>query len=463
MAARRPPNQTRIEQWLSPSARPSNDRNVHPLGNGLDLVVFPTGPGRWRFRYRPRGTDPDTGGRFTQRSMAVGTTDTHTLKEARTDADALRLRVAHGEDPGRADQQAARAKRDAAAAAERAAKLAAAGRATCRDRLGDYATVLATRDLSAKHQREELAQARLALDSVTVGTGTLMDASPAEITREHVEKIIAICPAGSRALRFGAIDRFVRWAGRDTGAPPPTASFDRHEKPKLPPRRQRVLDTAELAAIWHAAGTLAQAAQRDLVRFMVSIPCREGEAAAMVWGDLDFAERAWNQPTSKNSLPHRFPLNDRAMAIVLARHAAVGGRPAPDALVFPSAGGKLFTTWSVLKRNLDRRLTPQLPGAQRVISVTEAPLAPWRFHDLRRTAATTLGEAGVDDALLDLILNHKAARTRGGVGGVYNTSQRGAERARALAAWDRHIAAALGEPTAGAEIVRHPAMREAVA
>jgi integrase len=372
--------------------------------------------------------------------VRIGTTDTHGLSEARREADALRLRVAKGEDPAAADRAAAAARRVAVAEAERAAVLKAATQVSCRDLLHTYEDVLFSRGRSVRHQREELSQLRLALASVG-----LLEVGPVDIAPAHVERIVAVCPVGSRARRFGALHRFLSWAFRRQRIEkaPPTTAFARHERPAPPPRRQRVLGTGEVAAIWTATDTLEEPVLRDLVQFLVATPCRESEAATMCWRDVDIDARTWTMPTSKNRLPHRFYLNDRALAVVLARRDACCRAAEPDALVFTAPlSGKAFNSWSSLKRSLDRRLGPSRDGA-RVQGIVSAPVPGWRLHDLRRSCATVLSDLGHDDALIDLILNHAAARSRGGVTGIYVVSQRWDERCAALTEWSGWIDAAL--------------------
>ena len=447
-----------VDSSLTAKARPATGRREIAIGEGLDLVIFPSGPGRYRYRYRPRGKDQETGLRYTQRKAPIGDTETHSLKEAKTAAAELRLRVTKGHDPATADRAAAAASRAAVLAADREAKLDAAAKVTGRDKLDQYKAVLTTRGRSEKHQREELAQVRLALTR-----GGLLDVPPSDLTQAHVEKIMAGCPVRSQALRFGALDRFLRWACRGQSAPA-TASFDRHERPSLPPARQRVLSSAEVAAIWTAAETLRQDVLTGLVCFLISTPCREGEAAAATWGDINLAERTWTMPTSKNGRPHRFPLSDRAVAILEARRKAIGDAATPERLIFAAPrSGRVFMGWSNLKGSLDERLekaaaagtgasvkstTIKSPKAKSdkvsPATLVEPAFVPWRFHDLRRTAATALGEAGCDDSLVDMLLNHTAAGTRSVLTRTYNVSQRWDDRVRALATWGQWIDAALG-------------------
>ena len=75
-----------------------------------------------------------------------------------------------------------------------------------------------------------------------------------------------------------------------------------------------------------------------IVEHLLAVPCRESEAAAMRWSNVDLVNRTWLMPTSKNSLPHRFFLNDHAIAILEARREVAGEvSPSPDASAVSSA------------------------------------------------------------------------------------------------------------------------------
>ena len=58
------------------------------------------------------------------------------------------------------------------------------------------------------------------------------------------------------------------------------------------------------------------------------------------------------------------------------------------------------------------------------------------LHDLRRSQATALAEAGYDEGVVDRIQNHVATGSRASaVAAVYNKAQKLPERAIALDAW----------------------------
>jgi integrase len=324
-----------------------------------------------------------------------------------------------GEDPKLDDAHArelARHQRDAELAAARS-------RLTCEMRLAAYQDVLAGRALRSRHHKLEIARIR----SLLAQNG-LAALPPEAISHGLIELALTAAPPKSRWAHFGALDRFLRWCLRGTDKLPATAGFDRHEKPKPPEARERVLRLDELATIWRAAEALWSPLATDLIQFLITTPCRRGEASAARWRDIDLTARTWSQPISKNGQSHLFALNERAMAILTRRRKASGGRP-EDHVFHGAQTGTPFTVWSFLLR----RLHAALPE-----------LRDWRLHDFRRSFASTLADAGVDETLLDLCLNHRASRTRGGVLGIYQRSTRWSERVAALDTWNDAIECAIG-------------------
>jgi hypothetical protein len=64
--------------------------------------------------------------------------------------------------------------------------------------------------------------------------------------------------------------------------------------------------------------------------------------------------------------------------------------------------------------------------------------APWRLHDLRRSAATYVGELGVLPHVVEQALNHVSG-AKAGVAGVYNRSKMTDAVRAALQGWADHI------------------------
>lgn len=393
---------------------------------GLALVVNPNSM-TWSFAYKPRGSDPLTGRRFATRTVSLGNPASHTPEAARHEANRLKGALVSGSDP--------MAERRQKAAAERARRASTIGRL-----LDLYATALPSRPklrgsgpATAKHVREELAHTRAAVEAMGVADRPASDLTAAELRVLLTAE--AARPATARA-RFGALSRFFDWC-QDEGHIPanPCALVARNRRPKPPQARAHYLSLEMLAALWRAAEALPQPVARDLARFLIAVPCRRGEAARLDWAHLDFAAAEWRQPgkLTKNRDPHRLHLHKLALRILRARHEAAG-RPHAG-LVFPAPlAGRAVDTFSDMKARL----------------AEASGVTGWTWHDFRRSFATALGEASVAEAVVDAVLNHRQAATRGGVLGVYQRASRWPEQMRAMQAWGETLAAAIeGRQPAG--------------
>jgi integrase len=195
------------------------------------------------------------------------------------------------------------------------------------------------------------------------------------------------------------------------------------------PSRDRVLSEAELAAIW--------AASRDddygrCVRLLMLTGQRREEVGGMRWDELDLERGVWRLPPerTKNKRPHLVPLAPSAIAILKSgpRRARQGNGPEH---VF-GLGERGFWGWAKAKEKLDHRIATAHHGRAQ-------PIAAWRVHDLRRTAATIMADKlGVLPHIVEAVLNH-ASGHKGGVAGVYNRAGYEREVRAALLAWADHL------------------------
>lgn len=188
-------------------------------------------------------------------------------------------------------------------------------------------------------------------------------------------------------------------------------------KPIREERRQRVLSTDELKAILKA---LPQGDFGRIVRLLLLTAQRRDEVAEMPWAEADLAGGIWHLPAerTKNGLPHDVPLSAPALAI-LAEAPRIEGRE----LVFGSGSGG-FQGFSRAKARLDK----------------DSGVKDWRLHDLRRTAATGMGNIGVLPHVVEAVLNHVSG-SKAGVAGVYNYALYNPEKRAALDLWAAHLAA----------------------
>lgn len=189
--------------------------------------------------------------------------------------------------------------------------------------------------------------------------------------------------------------------------------------------RERVLTDAELAAIW--------AACRDddhgrIVKLLMLTGQRRDEVGAVTWDEIDLNREIWNLPAerSKNHRAHSIPLSPAAVAILQSMPRRVRNG-APDCVFGKS--GRRFSGWSKAKAALDRRIREP---------------APWRLHDLRRTAATVMADRlGVLPHVVEAVLNHVSGH-KAGVAGVYNRARYEAEMRDALNRWDEYLQSIVG-------------------
>jgi integrase len=81
-----------------------------------------------------------------------------------------------------------------------------------------------------------------------------------------------------------------------------------------------------------------------------------------------------------------------------------------------------FTNWNGAKQKLDQRIG----------------IAPYRIHDLRRSAATGMAELGVLPHIVEQALNHVSGH-KAGVAGVYNRSKMSDAVREGLQRWGDHL------------------------
>ena len=390
---------------------------------GLALVVHPTSM-TWRFDYKPRGLDPHTGKRFSSRSVTIGNPQTHSPEVARDEANKLKGQAKAGADPS----------------AERKVKIANDARKrghTMRRLLEDYEKALPRRaklrgsagKLSTRAASGELGYLRAAIPLMNA-----MDKPVAVITVADIKRVLNAVsdkPATARHM-YGAMSRFFDWAqDEDKLGANPCLLIKKDKRPKDVKPRGVFHTLPQLAKFWVAIDKAEGLMQvhRDLLHFLIAVPCRRSEAARMTWCDLDFEGKVWSQPDTetKNGDPHRFYIPPLALDILKRRYKNAG-EPS-EGLVFPSPrAGKPIDTFAKAKKAINAALPTKIA---------------WRMHDYRRSCVTTLGEVGVHEALLDGILNHRQSATRGGVLGVYQQATRWPERIKTMKKWDGLLHSAL--------------------
>jgi integrase len=421
---------------------------------GLALIVNATSM-VWSYAYRPRGIDPATSKRWPNKTLTLGNPSTLAPDDARHEAQRARGQVAVGDDPQKV----------------RKAKLAAeqSKRSTTLDRLfTDYEKALPRRQKmsgagrpSTEYVAAEVAQVRLALQAMDATTLPVAD-----LSTQAIRAMLDHGVEGDNArARFGALSRFLDWC-LDVGhiQANPCDSIAQTRRPKPAPARSNYLKADALAVLWGASSKLREPVWRDIVRFLIAVPCRRGEATEIEWHHVNLAACEWRMSglMTKNNEPHRLFLTPLAIGVLETRRqawavATAEGDPAEAArllatgqpktgLVFPAPrSGKKVTTFADIKEALIEKTKPEDRNGD--------ALTGWTWHDFRRSFASALGEAGIPEAVADAVLNHRQAATRGGVLGVYQRSSRWPEQVRAMQLWGRLLQDALDGKQSDANVV----------
>jgi integrase len=327
------------------------------------------------------------------RRITIGSADKIMPTQARDAARKILARVELGADPQ----------------AEKAAKRQREAR-TVRAVVAEY---LAAREPELRPASHRVARIYLtgsyfrALHPLAVTTVTRADVATAvrNIARERS------VPTAAAARR--ALSAFFAWCIQagilGNGANPVAGSH----RPADPTPRDHVLSLTELVAVWNACGD--DGAGR-IIRLMILLASRRQEIGGMRWSEL--LDGVWVLPgvRSKNRRSCTIALPPTALEIIQSVP-----RTSRDFLFGNSGAG--FVGWSHAKALLDRRLGDRVRR--------------FNLHDLRRSAATHLGNLGVAPHVIENLLNHH----RQNVATTYNRSRYDREVTAALQLWDEHLRA----------------------
>jgi integrase len=172
--------------------------------------------------------------------------------------------------------------------------------------------------------------------------------------------------------------------------------------------RSRVLDDAELAAVWRTAEERADPFAA-LVRFLLLTAARRDEAAKMTWDEVQGTD--WLLPASRNKTkqPLVRPLSQRAQALLASMP-----RFASCPYAFTATGKQAIGGYGRFKRRFD----------------DACGVRDWTLHDLRRTARSLMSRAGINGDHAEQCLGHII----GGVKGTYDRYSYYDEKAHAYEA-----------------------------
>ncbi|MBY5762554.1 integrase arm-type DNA-binding domain-containing protein [Rhizobium leguminosarum] len=389
---------------------------------GLYLIVNPTGAKSWAVRYRFAGKPKKLtlGPVLTERvaalpaGMAPDLGEGHTLAEARARAGESLALVQEGADPAQ-EGKFTRQKGESD---------------TVNSILDDFLSRHVEKNNRPSTQRETkrflTMYVRPAIGGKKVKRVTKADLNAA------IDRVIEEGGPASANRVLAILKKFFGWCvERDILTSSPAETM---RPPAQNVSRDRVLTDQEIGWLWKASGEFPYPFGA-LWRLLILTAQRREEVAGATQKEfsLNGGNPLWVIPRdrSKNGHENAVPLSPAAAGLVASLPTIAG-----SAFIFSTTGETSVSGYSRAKRRLDARMLEiaQEDAAARGDDPSSVTLAPWRLHDLRRTAASGLARLGAPIHVVEAILNHRSG-TISGVAAIYNRHDYAAEKRAWLTRW----------------------------
>lgn len=367
-------------------------------GQGLYLLVNPTGSKLWRVKYSIHGVE---------RKLALGSYPEITLAEARAGRDAARKQLAHDVDPNYAKRQA---------------RIEASIRASC-----TFAIV--AEELIDKKTREGLAEPTLKkmrwfvkLLGTDFANRPVSDITPQELLHELRKH--------ERRGRLDTASLLRAFASRVFRYAVATARADRDPAQLLIgaltiPRVKHfpaITDPEQFGGLLRAIDDYqGDPAVMHALKLAPHVFQRPGELRQMEWAEVNFEKAVWTIPIAKMKMrqPHSVPLSRQALAILTDMKSLSGsGR-----FVFPS----IRTRARPISDNT-------MNAALRRMGFSKEQMTA---HGFRTSASSLLNESGKwNPDAIERALAHMVA---GSVRRIYNQSAYWGERVLMAQWWSDYL------------------------
>jgi integrase len=206
---------------------------------------------------------------------------------------------------------------------------------------------------------------------------------------------------------LAVVRQVMNWyATRHDNYVPPIVKGMRRTNPKER-ERSRVLDDAEIRAIWKQAE--ANGTYGALIRLLLLTAQRREKVVSMKWADICDGVWTITSEAREKGTAGELVLSKTAAEIIKAQ-PHLGENP----FVLAGRGDGHINGFSKAKREFDAAM-PRIPQ--------------WQLHDLRRTARSLMSRAGVRPDISEKVMGHRVP----GVEGVYDRHSYRDEKADALA------------------------------
>lgn len=318
----------RLNQLQVKSAKPGR----HGDGDGLYLLVSPTGAKSWVLRIQSDGQRRDIGLGAADTASRIGTDKSAlqdvpllqrrrlSLAEAREKAGVLRSLAKTGRDPI-AERDKDRTKVPTFEEATVATHAALKGGWESRNAAAFLATL-------KEHAYPALGSMRV-------------DAVDASHIRDMLEPIWLTTPVMARKVRqrVSTVLNFAKSKGwRVHEAPGKSVTVGLPNQPAG--GNFRAMPYAEVPAFFADITGQADTMGRLALQLAILAPARPGEVRHARWKHVDLERKTWDRPGDlmKNKLPHTVTLN--AAAVALLKRLRDARSPKPDDLLFPGKLGR---------------------------------------------------------------------------------------------------------------------------
>jgi integrase len=159
-------------------------------------------------------------------------------------------------------------------------------------------------------------------------------------------------------------------------------------------RKRTYIKGHELKQWWEAVHALENDTYRDFLLFLLFTGLRRGEAQALMWENIDFKDRTFTIPDTKNGDPLTLPMGDFLYSMFEGRRKRYGNYT----FVFPGTGEY-------------GHLVEPKKGIAKVVKNSSVKFT---CHDLRRTFITIAESLEISAYALKRLINHRVTDVTGG-------------------------------------------------
>ena len=172
-------------------------------------------------------------------------------------------------------------------------------------------------------------------------------------------------------------------------------SYLTHAKAWYKEKRKRTyIKPQDFKKWWEAVKALENDTYRDFFLVLLFTGMRRAEAASMRWADVDFKDKTFTIPDTKNGDPLTLPMSEHLHMIFQCRFQQYGG----GEFVFPGPG-------------VHGHLAEPKKGVAKVVKASKVAFT---CHDLRRTFITIAESLDIGAYSLKRLINHRVTDITGG-------------------------------------------------